>query len=395
MGVLDGIKVLDLSRVLAGPFATMLLADLGAEVIKVEAPGGGDDTRAWGPPFLEGESTYFLSVNRSKLGISLNFKNPKGRDLLFHLLDRSDILVENFRAGALDRLGFGYDALAPKYPQLIYCSISGYGHTGPRGPEPGYDAIIQGESGVMSVTGAPDGPPYKVGVSIADITTGMYAVQGILAALYQRQSTGKGQKIDVALLDSMVSMLTYQAGIYFGTRQVPQRMGNRHPSIVPYETFEAADGYFTIGVTNDPQWHRFCEALELKDLECDERYLDVPRRVKNCDTLRTHLVCLFRQKPVEHWLAKLRATGIPCGEVRSVAQALEEPQLKARDMIVELEHPKAGRIRATGLPIKMSGSHPAQPSPPPTLGQHNREVFCGILGLSEQELESLERERVI
>ena len=395
MGVLDGIKVLDLSRVLAGPFATMVLADLGAEIIKMEAPGGGDDTRAWGPPFLEGESTYFLSVNRSKLGITLNFKNPKGRDLLFRLLDRSDILVENFRTGTLDRLGFGYAALAPKYPRLIYCSISGYGHTGPRSSEPGYDAIIQAESGVMSVTGSPDGPPYKVGISIADITTGMYGVQGILAALYQRQHTGKGQKIDVALLDSMVSVLTYQAGIYFGTGKAPERMGNRHPSIAPYETFEASDGYFTIGVANDPLWHRFCEALELKDLETNERYLDVARRVRNYETLRAHLVCLFRQKPVEHWLGKLRAAGIPCGEVRTVAQALEEPQLKARDMIVELEHAKAGRIRTTGLPVKLSGARPAPPSPPPTLGQHNREVFCGILGLAERELESLEREGVI
>ncbi len=395
MGVLDGVKVLDLSRVLAGPFATMLLADLGAEVIKLEAPGGGDDTRAWGPPFLEGESTYFLSVNRSKLGITLNFKAPKGRDLLFRLLERSDILVENFRTGTLDRIGLGYEALAPKYPRLIYCSISGYGHTGPRGPEPGYDAIIQGESGVMSVTGASNGPPYKVGVSIADLATGMYAVQGILAALYQRQSTGEGQKIDLALLDSMVSLLTYQSGIFFGTGQAPRRMGNRHPSIVPYETFEAADGYFTIGVTNDPQWRRFCEALELEDLEQDERYIDVPHRVKNYDTLRGQLASLFLQKPVRHWLGKLRMTGIPCGEVRTVAQALEEPQLKARDMIVELEHPKAGRIRATGLPIKMSGTRPRKPGPPPTLGQHNREVFCGILGLEEKEFESLKSEGIV
>jgi formyl-CoA transferase len=373
----------------------MVLADLGAEIIKLEEPGKGDDTRKWGPPFLKGESTYFLSVNRSKLGITLNLKNPKGRDLLFRLLDRSDVLVENFRTGTLDRLGFGYAALAPKYPRLIYCSISGYGHTGPRGPEPGYDAIIQAESGVMSITGSPDGPPYKVGISVADITTGMYAVQGILAALYQRQRTGEGQKIDVGLLDAMVSTLTYQAGIYFGTGQAPERMGNRHPSIVPYETFETADGHLTIGVTNDPQWHRFCEALGLKDLEHDERYLDVPLRVKNYETLRAHLACLFRQKPVEHWLGKLRAAGIPCGEVRTVARALEEPQLKARKMIVELDHPKAGRIRATGLPIKMSGGGPARPSPPPTLGQHNHEVFCGMLGLSEHELESLGREGVI
>ena len=246
----------------------------------------------------------------------------------------------------------------------------------------------------MSLTGSPDGPPFKLGISIADVTTGMYAVHGILAALYQRQSTGKGQKIDVALLDSMVSTLTYQAGIYFGTGRVPQRMGNRHPSIVPYETFETADGYLTIGVTNDAQWHRFCEAIGLKDLEKDERYLDVPHRVKNYEALRAVLACTFQQNTIQHWLGKLRAAGIPCGEVRTVAGALEEPQLKAREMIVELDHPKAGRIRATGLPIKMSGGRPARPSPPPTLGQHNRQVFCGILGLSDREFESLEREGV-
>jgi len=373
----------------------MTLADLGAEVIKLESPGAGDDTRLWGPPFIEGESTYFLAVNRSKLGITLDFKKPKGRALLRKLIERSDILIENFRPGTLDRLGLGFEDLAGAHPQLIYCSISGYGHTGPRGPEPGFDAIIQAESGIMSVTGADDGPPFKIGASIADIVAGMYAVQAILAALYQRQQSGKGQKIDIALLDSMVSTLTYQAGIYFATGRTPQRMGNRHPSIAPYETFEASDGFFTLGVTNDPQWHRFCEAVELQDLENDPRYVGVRQRVRNADTLRARLVDLFRRRTVTHWLEILRRAGIPCGEVRTVAQALEEPQLRARNMILQVQHPKVGWIKLTGSPIKMSRSELSEATAPPTLGQHNGEVYRGILGLSEEEIETLKAEGVI
>ena len=392
---LEGVRVLDLSRILAGPFATMTLADLGAEVIKLESPGAGDDTRFWGPPFIEGESTYFLAVNRSKLGITLDFKNPKGRALLGKLIERSDILIENFRPGTLDRLGLGFEDLARSHPRLIYCSISGYGHTGPRGPEPGFDAIIQAESGIMSVTGAADGPPFKVGASIADIVTGMYAVQAILAALYQRQESGQGQKIDIALLDSMVSTLTYQAGIYFATGRTPQRIGNRHPSIAPYETFEASDGFFTLGVTNDSQWRRFCEAVELQDLENDPRYVGVLQRVKNRETLRARLSGLFRRSTVAHWLERLRRAGIPCGEVRTVAQALEEPQLRARNMILQIQHPKAGPIKLTGSPIKMSRSEPSEATAPPTLGQHNRQVYRGILGLAEEEFETLKAEGVI
>ncbi len=388
-------RVLDLSRILAGPFATMTLADLGAEVIKVESPGRGDDTRFWGPPFLEGESTYFMSVNRSKLGVTLDFKHPRGRELLFRLLDRSDVLIENFRAGVLERQGLGYEALSRRYPKLVYCSISGYGHTGPRSQEPGFDAMIQGESGLMSLTGAPDGPPYKVGASIADILAGMYAVQGILAALFQRESSGRGRKIDISLLDSMVSALTYQSAIFLATGRTPQRMGNKHPSIAPYETFEAADGYFTLGVTTDPHWRLFCRELELPDLESDPRYASVAGRVCNYDELREKLDRLFRTRPVAWWMKRLRNAGIPCGEVRSVAQALSDPQLEARNMVLELLHASAGPIRVTGSPIKMSGEAELRATPPPTHGQHNREVFCGILGLSEEELDSLARQDVI
>jgi crotonobetainyl-CoA:carnitine CoA-transferase CaiB-like acyl-CoA transferase len=374
----------------------MVLADLGAEVIKVEAPSNGDDTRSYGPPFIQGESTYYLAINRSKLGITLNFKKDRGRKLLDRLIERSDILIENFRPGTLDRLGLGYEALHALYPRLIYCSISGYGHTGPRRSEPGYDVIVQAESGVMSVTGSSEGPPFKMGISIADITAGTYAVQGILAALYQREKTGEGQKIDISLLDSMVSTLTYQAGIYFATGQTPQRMGNRHPSIVPYETFEASDGYFNLGVANDGQWHRLCESMGLADLAADPRFTSVALRVKNYEVLRPCLASLFLSQPVQYWLDLLRKARIPCGQVRTVAEALEDPQLQARNMILDLDHPKVGRMRVTGTPIKLSADDDSMnATPPPTHGQHNREIFCHLLGLSAAELESLRREEVI
>jgi crotonobetainyl-CoA:carnitine CoA-transferase CaiB-like acyl-CoA transferase len=392
---LQGIRVVDLSRILAGPFATMTLADLGAEVIKIEAPRRGDDTRSWGPPFVGGESTYFLSVNRSKLGVTLNFKDPKGKELLLGLLENADVLVENFRAGALDRLELGYDALAPKFPRLLYCSISGYGHTGPRSSEPGYDVIIQGESGVMSVTGPPAGPPYKVGISIADITTGMYAVQGILAGLLQRGQTGRGQRIDVALLDSMVSTLTYQAEMYLAAGETPRRLGNRHPSIVPYETFEASDGYFNLGVANDSLWHRFCEVVGWQHLEKDPLFASVADRNINYDRLRNRLDSLFRKHPVAYWIEKLRGAGLPCGEVRSIPNALQDPHLKARDMILELQHPTAGTVRSTGSPIKLSSMKGTAASPAPTLGQHNHKIYREILGLSETEIQSLEADEII
>jgi crotonobetainyl-CoA:carnitine CoA-transferase CaiB-like acyl-CoA transferase len=391
---LKGIRILDLTRILAGPFATMILADLGAEVIKVEAPGRGDDTRQWGPPFQQGESTYFLSINRSKYGVSLNFKHPKGKELLFRLIERADILIENFRFGTLDRLGLGYKDLAVRFPRLIYCSITGYGHTGPRRHDPGFDVIIQGESGLMSVTGSPDGPPYKVGASIADIAAGMYAVQGVLAALYQREQTGRGQKVDIALLDSIVSALNYQTAMYLIAGCLPQRMGNRHPNIAPYETFEAADGHFIVAVANNPHWHLFCEAVNLRDLEQDPRYREVPDRVRNYDPLRKCLADHFRLQPAAYWLDRLRKAGLPCGEVRTVSQALEEPQLAARGMILEMPHSKAGKIRVTGSPLKMSASVPAPATAPPTHGEHNREVFCGMLGLSGAEYESLAQDRV-
>jgi len=373
----------------------MTLADLGAEVIKVEAPGRGDDTRSFGPPFVNGESTYFLAINRSKLGITLDFKQQRGMELLQRLIARSDVLFENFRPGTLARLGIGYEDLRLQRPRLIYCSISGYGQDGPRSSEPGYDVIIQGESGVMSVTGPEDGLPHKVGVSIADIVSGMYAVQGVLAALCERERTGRGQKVDIALLDCMVSTLTYQAGIHFATAETPRRMGNRHPSIDPYETFEASDGFFNLGAANDPQFRAVCSVIGLPELGDEPRFLTVSSRVENHAPLHEILDSSFRKERVAHWLRLLRQAGVPCGEVRDVAQALSEPQLKAREMILELEHPRAGRMRVTGSPIKLSEMEKPRATPPPMLGEHNRRVYCEILGLSDNEFEELQAAKVI
>src|SRR5437016_5515221 len=265
MGALSGITVLDLTRVLSGPYCTMLLGDMGARVIKVEQPGKGDDTRAWGPPFVDGESAYFLSINRNKESVTLDFKRPEGRAILDQLIDRSDVLVENFRPGTLARLGLDYDTLAASHPRLVYASISGFGHTGPRAAEAGYDAVMQAEGGLMSITGAADGPAFRLGVAIADIVSGMFAAQGITLALFARERTGRGQAVDIGMLDSVAALLTYQAAIYFATGFAPSRMGNRHPLIVPYETFAASDGDFVLAVGNDDQWRRFCGASDFPD----------------------------------------------------------------------------------------------------------------------------------
>ena len=395
MSPLDGLLVIDLSRILAGPFATMSLGDMGAEVIKVEEPGQGDDTRRWGPPFVQGESTYFLSINRNKKGVTLNLKSARGKQMLWRLIERADVLVENFRPGTLERLGFGFEAVAARRPSLVYCSISGYGHTGPRRGEAGFDVTVQGESGVMSVTGFPDGPPVKMGVSIADIVAGLYAVQGILLALVARGRTGRGQKVDIALLDGMVSTLTYQAGIYFGGGRNPARLGNRHPSLAPYEPFKAQDDYIIIAVGNEGLWRRFCEAIGRPALADDERFATGARRVENYEALRRTLDPIIAARPAAEWQEVIKRHEVPCGLVRSVEQALSDPQLAARGMIAEVTHPVAGPIKLVGPPVHLSDTPGAVRTPPPTLGQHNDKVYQKYLGYDAETLAHLRAEGVI
>lgn len=383
---LDGILVIDLSRVLAGPYCSMELADMGATVIKVEIPGSGDDTRAYGPPFLNGESTYFMSVNRNKKSMTLNLKHDRGKGILRQLLERGDVLVENFRPGTLDGLGFGYGAVHALNPRLIYCSISGFGQTGPYAQRPGYDLIAQAEGGVMSLTGEPDAAPIKVGLSFADITAGMNAFSGILLALLARQQTGEGQHIDVSLLDCQVSLLTYQAGIFFATGKNPERLGNKHPSITPYETFEARDGHIIIACGNQGFWEKFCKLAGIEGLLADDRFTTMKKRVENRAELAPLVAAAVRTRTRQEWYELLEREGIPCGLIKSVAEVCTDPQVLARDMVAQLDHPAAGPISVNGIPIKLSATPGEVKAPPPLLGQHTDEILAEILGYTPAQI---------
>jgi len=393
-GPLAGVTVLDLSRVLSGPFCTMFLADMGARVIKIEHPVRGDDTRHWGPPFVAGESAYFLSINRNKESVALDFKHAEGRRVLDALVARADVLVENFRPGTLDRLGLGYEQLAAAHPRLVYCSISGFGRHGPKRDRPGYDAVVQAEGGLMSITGPGDGSPYRLGVAIADLVTGMLAAQGILLALLARHDTGRGQLVDLAMLDSTAAMLTYQAGIYFMTGRTPVRMGNRHPTIAPYETFATADGELVLSVGNDDQWRRFCRAAGLDALGTDERFATNGARVDHYDELGPILVDRLRTRTRAEWIATLDAAGVPCGAVKSVAEVVADEQLRLREMIVEMHHPTVGPMRALGVPVKLSDTPGGVRTPPPVLGQHTDAVLQE-LGFDEAAIDRLRRMKVV
>ena len=386
---LDGVLVLDFTRVLSGPYCTMQLADLGARVIKIEQPGRGDDTRAWGPPFVDGESAYFLSINRNKESLALDLKHAGAQRIVSALLDRADVLVENFRPGTMARFGLDYATVARRHPRLVYCSISGFGQTGPRRAEAGYDAMMQAEGGLMSITGAADGPPFRLGVAIADIATGLFAAQGVLAAIHARERTGCGQYVDVGMLDSVAALLTYQAASAFATGGTPSRMGNRHPSIAPYDTFSSADGEFVLSVGNDEQFRRLCDLLGRSALAAEARFSSNAARVSNYDALRPVLLDAFGRWRRDALLRALTDAGIPCGAVRSVPEALADPQLAARDMIVELPHATAGNVRVLGNPIKMSATPPHVTQAPPTLGQHTRSILRDDVGLNDQEIQSL------
>ena len=392
MRPLEGFTVLDLTRVLSGPYCTMHLADMGARVIKIEQPGRGDDTRGFGPPFLQGESTYFLSVNRNKESVTLDFKHSEGRALLDRLIAQSDVVVENFRPGALAKLGLDYATLADRHPRLIYCSISGFGQTGPRSTEAGYDAMIQAEGGLMSLTGDGDGPPYRLGVAIADLVSGILAANGITLALLARERIGRGQQVDISLLDSVTTLLTYQAGIYFATGTPPPRLGNRHPTIAPYEVFSASDGDFVLAVANDDLWRRFCEVA---DIEPDDRFATNPQRVQRYGELRPLVADRLGRRTRQDWLARLGAAGVPCGLVRDLGELFADPQVAAREMVAEIEHRTIGPLRILGVPIKLSDTPGAVRTAPPTLGEHTDAVLRKDLGLTPEVIARLREQRVI
>lgn len=395
MGALTGIRVLDLSRVVSGPFCSMLLGDLGAEIIKIEEPEHGDDSRAFGPPFVGGESAYFLSVNRNKRSCAINLRDPDGVWLTRQLAEQCDVLLDNFRPGTMKRLGLDHRELRAINPKLVSCSITGFGSTGPDAQRPGYDLIIQGESGVMDITGDPDGPPTKVGTSIGDLLTGQFATQGILAALLERVRTGVGRHVDVSMLDSMASLLTFNAGIYFTTGQSPKRRGNTHATIAPYETFQASDGWINIGVANDKFWQLFCKVIERHDLAAQSQFAKAADRVE----LRGELVPIVAQiistKPRRHWIEALSQAGVPYGDIRSVQEVCEAEQLVTRNMIIEMSHPTAGMVKNIDSPLRFDDENDDVHSAPPLLGQHTAEILIDLLGLTQAQLNDLANRRVV
>jgi formyl-CoA transferase len=396
MRPLDNIRILDITRALAGPYCTMMLGDLGADVIKVERPGSGDETRGWGPPFVgkpygpyPGESAYFIAANRNKRSLTVNIQTAEGQEIVRRLAGISDVLVENYRTGDLDKMGLGYPDLHSLYPKLIYCSISGYGRTGPFAERPGYDAILQAEGGMMSITGPVDGPPSRAGIPIIDITSGMFASTAILAALRARDITGEGQLVDISLFDSHIALLSNVASNYLVGGEPPRRFGNAHPNLVPYEAFSARDGWFIVGVANDKQWGLFCDMLGRADMKADSRFATNGNRVANRETLVDELNKTFSQRDVNDWLADLIRAGLPCGPINSLPEVFSHPQAQAREMTLEAEHPTAGTVRLTGFPYKLSQTPAEIHRPPPLLGEHTEEVLTGLLDYSSEGVASL------
>ncbi|HZZ94491.1 MAG TPA: CaiB/BaiF CoA-transferase family protein [Usitatibacter sp.] len=404
--ILEGIRVLDLTRVLAGPWSTQNLADLGAEVIKIERPGQGDDTRTWGPPFLKDtdgrdtrDAAYYLACNRGKKSVTLDLSHPAGRQIARELALESDVLVENFKVGDLKRHGLDYASLARAHPRLVYCSITGFGQDGPYRDRPGYDFMIQGLGGLMSVTGErddlPGGGPQKVGVAVADLFTGMYATSGILAALFHRERTGEGQYLDMALLDVQVAMLANLSSSFFVSGQAPKRMGNAHQNIVPYHVFRAADGFLIVAVGNDTQFAAFCKVAGRPEWATDARFATNPARVRHRDLLVGLIGERLRERPAREWLAALEPSGVPCGPINDLGQVFEDPQVRHRGMQVRAPHPAAGEVRMVANPMKFSATPIRHDTAPPLLGQHTREVLGSVLGLDAARIDALQSEGVI
>ena len=385
---LAGLRVVDLSRVLAGPYATMALADLGADVIKVEHPRGGDETRSWGPPYAGGEAAYFLSVNRSKRSVALDLKDPEGRDLALELCARADVVVENFRPGGAARLGLDYETVRERRPDVVYCSISGFGAREPR-DRPGYDFVVQAESGLMAVTGEPDGEPTKIGVALVDVLTGLNAAIAIVAAFHRRGRTGEGERIEVSLLDSAFAALVNVAQNALVTGEEPPRYGNAHASIVPYQPFRAADGWVAVAAANDALFRRLCETLDRSDLGADERYATNDARVRNREPLVAELEAVFAARPAEEWVALLLGAGVPAGKIRGVGEAL-----RSAEATTSVDHPSAGPLELVAAPFALAGASLTRPTPPPLLGEHTAEVL-GELGVDEERLAALERRGAI
>ncbi|OWT74599.1 MULTISPECIES: CaiB/BaiF CoA-transferase family protein [unclassified Achromobacter] len=397
---LTGIRVLDLTRVLAGPWCTQNLADLGAEVVKIERPGAGDDTRAWGPPYLKDqdgndttEAAYYLSANRNKKSVALDIATPRGAELVRELARQSDILVENFKVGGLRKYGLDYESLSKENPGLIYCSITGFGQTGPYATRPGYDFMIQGMGGLMSITGerddAPGGGPQKAGVAVADLMTGMYSTVGILAALHERGRSGLGQHIDMALLDCQVAMMANQNLNYMTSGKAPRRAGNAHQNLVPYQVFAVSDGHMIVAVGNDSQFRAYCRVIGMPELAEDLRFNTNPKRVLNREELVPLLVERMAQGERDHWLAELERAGVPAGPINTLDQVYEDPQVVFRQMKRELPHPVAGTVPMAGSPLRLSGSPVEYRHAPPMLGEHTAQVLRDRLGLSDADIDAL------
>jgi len=390
---LDKIKVVDLTRTLAGPFCTMLMGDMGAEVIKVEEPTGGDETRKW-TPFVNGESTQFLTFNRNKRSLSVNLKEREGLKIVQDLAADADVMIESFRAGTLDRLGLGYEAIKKTNPRVVYCSISGYGRTGPMADMPGYDLLIQAYSGLMSLTGDPEGSPLRIGFSLVDLFTGMMAYGTILTALRQRDQTGKGQWVESALLDGQVAALSYHATGFMGTGVEPKRMGSGHPSLVPYQSFSASDGQFIIGCANQGLWERMCRAIGQDAMLDDPRYTTNTDRVEHRAECVGELSALFAQKTTAHWVDSIVEAGVPCGPINTVADVVSNPQVLARNMIAEVDHPNIPNLKFPGSPLKLTDSPATIRRVPPMLGQHNEEILEEA-GYSPEKIADLKERGVL